>query len=302
MMKPIKAPCKRNLMISRPSNYPSLTHRRTSALVITFSLIVIVSLSSCARKPWRDPLNDTEKFAVLKTLNKIRDNEALRSNCIDADLNIFFTSHLKNRAISGYVQIMQPSFLKFIVSNPFGQPLFAFTTDGSGFNQIDTTHQQFMDGDLEAIGRIYDTPPFVYNRPWGKWLTARLPDSDLITAIREDAEGRGSWVTIINQDETGTSDGTESPAQHLLLDTDNTRILRRIFTTGKGDIEAELSYSDWTPENAWQPGKITIEGLDYGSRIVIEFSAISDMEYCTTGDFQLRQPAGYVHTPIWRQL
>lgn len=89
MMKPIKAPCKRNLMISRPSNYPSLTRRRTPALVITFSLIVIVSLSSCARKPWRDPLNDTERFAVLKTLNEIRNNEALRSNCIDADLNIF---------------------------------------------------------------------------------------------------------------------------------------------------------------------------------------------------------------------
>lgn len=285
-----------------PSNCPNNSYTKTSVPLVIFSLVIVVSLTSCARKPWRESLQDSERLAVTKALNDIREGETSRSNCVDADLNIFFTSHLKNRAVSGYVQIMQPSYLKFIVSNPLGQPLFAFTTDGSQFNQLDTSQQQFLDGDLQAFARIYDTPAFVYNRSWGKWLTARLPESELITEIRFDSEERGSWVTIVDQNKINTDNHQKTATEHLLIDSDNSRLLSRIFTTESGDIEAELTYSDWSPENRWQPGKITIEGLDYGSKIVLDFTDVSDLEYCRTADFQLRRPTGYQHIPVWENL
>lgn len=288
-------------MIFLPSNCKNQHLKKSSTPLILFSLAIIVSLSGCAQKPWRDSLNDSDRLAVLKTLHYIRNSQASRSSCIDADLNIFFTSHFKKRAISGYVQIMQPSLLKFIVSNPFGQPLFAFTTDGSQFNQIDTAQQQFMDGDLETFARIYDSPPFMYNRPWGKWLTARLPDSEFITDIRKDSSDRGSWVTIVNQAkiEADEPQPTAAAAEHVLIDIDNRRLLGRIFTGRGGDIEAEITYSDWSTDNNWQPGKITLEGLDYGSRIVLELTEMSNMGYCSATDFRLRKPAGYTYTPVW---
>lgn len=282
--------------MSLPTSNNTLSSRNTICQLLILSSAALF-ISGCATKPWRGSLTDAQREAVLIALDDMRDSEKKRSTCFDADVNIFFTSHLKNRALSGYIQIMQPSWLKFITSNPFGQPLFAFTSDGNDFYYIDTTSRVFMDGNVELFGNKHDSPPFVYKQPWGNWLTGRLPDSDVITGIREDREARGIWVSfakILPENDQSKGKGTE----HILLDVTQRRMLSRVYTNESESVEAEIAYSQWREDSPWQPENISISRLGYGGRLVIDFSALQDMHHCSEKDFRLKKPAGYYYSSM----
>jgi hypothetical protein len=280
----------------------SLIDHLYRSTIILFGIAVTLSFSACARKPWREPLADDGRKTVLQVINEMHELDAARSNCIDSDVNIFFTSHVKNRAVSGYLQLLQPDSVKFVSSNPFGQPLFAFVSTGSFFQFVNTLEQYFMDGGLYEFARIYDIPPFAISSSWGQWLTARLPETSDIIDIRRDSADRGFWVSINTQTGTQENESEQKRTEHILIDSENKLLLSRIFTGPQGRTEAEISYSDWlnhtSNEDNRQPGMITISGLDYGGEIVLKFSALQPMEGCIINDFSLQRPRGYQYQAL----
>lgn len=290
-------------MISRPP--ATLLGRQGSQLrmlMLCALLTLMATAAGCAKKPWRQPIAEDRQALVLQVIDEMRQEETRRSGCIDSDVDLFFTSRMKNRAISGYLRLMQPTSIKFISSNPLGQPLIAFASNGSGMQFVNTFEQYFMDGDLAAFAELYEIPAIAYTSSWGKWLTGRLPEATAITAIRQDESNRGFWVSFAAKAESGSGKAADPVVEHLLIDLDNRLLLGRIFTDSKGGIEARISYSDWLrggPEQlSRQPGRITITELDYGAEIVVKFSALEPMEYCSGKDFNLSRPAGYRHAPV----
>ncbi len=295
-----KVPCKRNSMNSRKTD--SLIDHCSRSAIVAIGIAVTLSFSACARKPWREPLADDGRRAVLQVVEEMRQLDAGRSNCIDSDVNIFFTSHVKNRAASGYIQLLQPNSIKFVSSNPFGQPLFAFVSTGSSFQFVNTMEQYFMDGGLYEFARLYDVPAFAVASSWGQWLTGRIPETTNIINIRRDSSNRGVWVSIIPQTASEDTEGKPGKVEHLLVDIENKLLLNRFFTDRHGGTEAEIRYSDWlndtmTGDNR-QPGIIKISGLDYGGEIVLKFSALQSLEGCISNDFYLQRPKGYQYQPL----
>lgn len=287
-------------MNSRLKAFFTEAHRSTILLAI--ALTVLVSVAGCARKPWREPLAEDNRKVILEVMDEMRQAETQRSNCIDSDINVFFTSHVKNRAISGYVQLMQPAFIKFVSSNPFGQPLFAFVSDGQRVQLVNTFEQLFTDRNLTTFARIYDIPPFIFVSEWGKWLTGRLPAKQPITAIRQDESHHGVWVSLAGNKDAARGQSTGNILEHLLIDPENKRISGRVFTDSNGTIQARIHYSDWLEGNgdnlSRQPGQITVTDLDYGGELVLKFSDLQAMESCSNNDFTLRKPPGYRYDPL----
>lgn len=271
-------------------------------LMFLAMLAVMATAAGCARTPWRQPIAEDRQKLVLQVIDEMRQEEAARSDCIDSDLDLFISSRMKNRAVRGYLQLKQPESIKFITSNPLGQPLLAFTSDGSRVQYVNTFEQFFADGDIAAFAELYEIPAFAYTSSWGKWLTGRLPATSAITAVRQDESDRGFWVSFAGDGEAESGKAGKPAVEHLLIDLDNRTMLGRIFTDSKGGIAARISYSDWLQNSSRhisrQPGKITITDLDYGAEIVLKFSALQPMENCSSKDFNLSKPAGYRYAPV----
>lgn len=271
------------------------------ALLLTGITLLFLS-SGCARKPWGQPVAEDRYSITVKMLAEMRRNETLRSSCIDADINIFFTSTVKNRAINGYVQLMQPASVKFVTSNPLGQPLVAFFSDGHTVQFVNAMDGYFTDGSLESFARVFDIPTVAYTSDWGTWLTARLPRAIEVTEVREDENNRGFWIGFTDKARKEMGMPNRPIVEHVLIDTDRRIVLERAFTNTKGSIKARISYEDLLPETAegqpLQPAKITISGLDYSGKLVLEFSALQAVESCRPGNFQVTRPAGYRYQPL----
>jgi len=273
------------------------------AQVLLFAGLAILSLSwGCARKPWGEPIAGDRYSATIAMLEEMRIAETKRSACIDADVNIFLTSTVKNRAVSGYVQLMQPSSVKFVSSNPLGQPLVAFVSDGKTVQFVNTIDGYFTDGTLASFAKTFDIPKVASESDWGTWLTGRLPRGTTVTEIREDEKQRGIWIGVADHAVKKGSDIGGVIREHVLIDPEKRVVLERAFTNTNGAIDARVSYADLLPETAvatpLQPGTITISGLDYSGKLVLEFSALQAMENCRTSGFTLQRPPGYTYQPL----
>lgn len=266
------------------------------------SLAVMALSSGCARLPWKQPLDAGRQAAVRQVIDEMRRAETSRSACIDADLKIFFTSTVANRAISGYMQLMQPAQIKFVTSNPLGQPLVIFVSDGERVQFVNTMQTLFTEGNLTDFARAYELPSLAFASDWSRWLTGRLPEALEITDLREDLQGRGIWISVAD----GTADGRHGTVdfhEHLLVDPTRRLVIGRMFTDrSDNSIEATISYGDWLAERSGgepvQPGTITITDLDYSGRLELAFSALQAADQCRPASFELRQPPGYQYQPL----
>lgn len=265
-------------------------------------LAALVSLSGCARKPWRAPVTDNTQALAIATMEDIRFQEEQRATCYDAKVQAFFTSHIRNQAVSGYTQFMQPDSVKFISSNPLGQPIFAFVSIGKSFQLVNTLEQLFTQGDLSALATYYSLPPIARSSNWTNWLTGHLPVNATITDIREDKDRRGVWVSTLENKQKQDASKEDILSEHLLIDIENRRLATRIITDQADATQVRISYSGWVGEEQGQlaglPGKITLTELDYGGKLVLNMSELQTMSYCNGKDFTLRQPPGYRYKPL----
>lgn len=141
---------------------------------------------------------------------------------------------------------------------------------------------------MRSFALRHNLPEEILNGSWGEWITGRsLRPSTLITAVHEDRNARGLWISFRND--------TSEPAglSHLLLEPAGRIPIARIVENGAGKIIAEVTYGDWLVEGECrQPLEINISGLDFGTDIRLKLSNVRLTS--TIEKFALPVPPGYV--------
>ena len=251
----------------------------------------ILLQSGCARKPWREPLSEAALPEARQLIAEIQKRDATCAPCLDTEAKIFLRSRLQNRAVSGYLQIKQPSFIKFIVSNPFGQPLLAFASDGVNFQKVSTPDSLYMNGHVLSFVLKNDLPIALVNGQWGAWLTGRLGGNALNSKkIQEDEHKRGFWFTTEYQTPAGKYH------EHLLVNPQTKTLLGRILTDQKENVLADVLYTGRRDvAGCSQPESIKITQLDFNSEIEMSLTDIQKVDGCTAGDFSLKRPEDFTH-------
>ena len=233
-------------------------------------LLATLMLSGCAGKPWTTPLAG-ERFEQTSQLidTLLHENQSCGQS-LDGDLALFYADPLEKRALNGYLQFSLPGSYKFVVANPFGQTIFAVAGDQKIYKTVIVPEKKYIEGGLQSFGLRHKLPAEIINGSWGEWLTARNQHpSSTITAIHEDKDARGLWVSFRHN--------KNEPAgmSHLLLEPVDKTLLARILENSEGEIVAEITYADWiTLGECRQPREITISGLDYGVDIRLKLSNV----------------------------
>ena len=252
-------------------------------------LLLMFLLAGCAGKPWTTQVTDQEGLHVRQIFEEIQERDASCFCCLDAKVSFFWDGPGEDRSISGFLQLMLPSSVKFVVTNPLGQPLYAIVSDGHDFQSINTVLRQHTNGEISDLMREYSIPASLLSDDWGYWLIGRLHEQGAsIEAIRQDEAGRGVWITMRYPAE-------EALAQsHLLLQPETKKLLTRILVDQQGKTIATLSYEYGAARGDCVPvSRLTITELPYGSRLRVEFSEVLTEQVFSPARFRLKVPPGY---------
>ncbi len=250
-------------------------------------LAVVFALAGCAVKPWTTQLEGDRYNEASLLMDTLAAENLACGKTLEGDLGLVYTSALDKKALNGFLEFSQPSAYKFVVTNPFGQPLFAAAGDHLSYQAINVPERLYMAGSMQSFSLRHKLPLEFLSKSWGEWIMARnIHPSSSIISIYEDREGRGLWITYRH-------DENESAGQsHLLVDPAAKKIMARILEDGKGETVAEITYADWQDQGKCrQPMEVTISGLKYGTEIRLKFVGVtlSDEEK----RFQLPVPRGY---------
>jgi hypothetical protein len=248
-------------------------------------LVASFFLAGCATKPWLEPLGSSETESTLQLVDALVARDAVCGKTLEGDLDLFYQTPLEKKALSGFLQFSMPSSYKFVVSNPFGQPILAVAGDQESFQAINVGNQSYLAGSLSSFGLRNNISSSLLQSDWSFLLTGRnLFPSQTITKIYEDRNQRGIWLTSKPKNKTRS--------YHLLLDRDQEVVVACVLENDSGDTVAEIHYDNWvTLGGCRQPLDITISGLDYGTEVQIKLSNVSTSDERKT--YTLQPPPGY---------
>lgn len=251
-----------------------------------YLLFLLIFLSGCATKPWKDPLSEERQDSAAELLDNLAIRDQQCKETLEADLALFYRSPIEKKAIEGYFKFSLPNSYKFVITNPLGQMVWAVAGNNKSYQILNPLHHQYTAGNLDSFGIKNKIPSFFMDGPWSDWITARNRfRSEQVEMIREDKKGRGIWFSMPKTPLTGNT-------EHLLLDPQQSLIVMRLVTNSNGSILARMSYSDFILiDQCYQPAQVEISGLDYGTEIKLNFSRIALEEERQT--FKLPVPPGY---------
>lgn len=251
---------------------PRNNQRPLSSIHIAILATLLVALVSggCARKPWGDPFQEDAFEAAKAEISGFIEGAQTCGDTVATDLSIFYDDPLGRKAMKGYLEFSLPKSFKFIVTNPFGQPLLAVSANTKTFEVIITRDSQFIAGSLESYALRHDLPVEFVQGDWGAWFTGRsLNSASDIQEIREDLEGRGLWVKF------RSNSPVEGPGS-VLFDRESGAPLIRFIENKQGKKIATITYRSWTKidDSCSQPAEIEVSDLGYGTTIKLELSEI----------------------------
>lgn len=215
--------------------------------LIFFLLITLPVLQGCATHMQTYPASQHEeqitRAAFERYLKKYEDE---CSCCIDAEVDVrlsvsgWFNDHTAN--LSGYLQAMEPGFIKFVALNPLGQPILVLSTNGIIFKSFNILEGKAYIGSAESETFRKFAPPGFEPQFFYYWLSGRQPPGAIeILDVRRDRMQNAYWLKIRYEDSGQNS--------LVLFDPETLVVLKQIFINGKGDHVAELSYEEFRAEH-----------------------------------------------------
>ncbi|KAF0188587.1 MAG: hypothetical protein FD168_1700 [Desulfobulbaceae bacterium] len=251
--------------------------------------LLMLLLAGCAGRPWTAPVTDQEGLHIRKIFEEMQQRDAACFSCMDAKVSLFWDGPGEDRSVSGFLQLMLPSSVKFVVTNPLGQPLYAMVSNGSNFQSINTALRQHTSGEISALMQQYSIPAPLLSDHWGYWLMGRLHEQGAsIDAIHQDESGRGVWITMRYPNEKTLAQS------HLLVQLETKKLLSRILVDQQGGTIATLSYDHGTaPGDCLPVSTLTMTGLPYGSKLSVEFTEVLMDKVFSVSWFRLKVPPDY---------
>ncbi len=259
--------------------------------LLLFPALLCILLSGCAGKRWTEPLVEEELSGVAKIITAMQQKERECADSLDADGLIFWKSPLNDLGVEGYIQLLAPSFLKFVVTNPLGQPVYAFASDGSGFQILHPRQYRHIRGNIRSLAVRKEVPQILVQGDWFAYFTGRLPAAPLKTAeVHRDASEMGIWLRIFPDDSEKTPESAWVHVDPLQM-----RVLGYLFLDSGGETLAEIVYGEQEgrSSNCKPKNEITITGLPWGSELTIQLKNIATGGRFSEKDFALPVPPGY---------
>lgn len=265
-------------------------------IVVLNCLLLCLLCTSCAQKRWTDALSNEENSVMEQLVAAMQEREQQCSQSFDADMRLFWKNPLKSRAVEGYLQMLSPSSMKFVVSNPLGQPVFAFSSNGKTFQILQPRQQTHIRGSVRSLALRNRMPLIMTQGDWFAYMTSRLPVRKLIIVeTTQDRDSDTVWLRIANTDVQKT-DGLI----YLHLDPQKEEVLGYLFLDNAGETLAEISYPGRKEGNRDCPvqTEITVDELPWGAKIRIKLENIASADFLKEQDFPLPVPAGF-NTQVW---
>ena len=214
--------------------------------------VFLLLLQGCARPVLQTlPASEDEiQFAASAfTSYKILQDEC--ACCLDAEAEAalsvsgWFSNHTGK--LSGYLQAMEPGYIKFVALNPLGQPFLILLTNGKNFKSVNVLEGKAYLGSVYSETFKKFVPPgfdpgFSYY-----WLTGRLEPGDVeILKVRRDRKQKGYWLQIRYE-----QSGTESM---ILFNPEESVVLRQIVMSASGDYLVDLMYGEYQARHMKEKG------------------------------------------------
>ncbi|MFH1218098.1 MAG: hypothetical protein V1706_16515 [Pseudomonadota bacterium] len=256
---------------------------RTLAAVLV--CLFLITVGGCARLPGTVTIPAGEKAEVIALFQDMVARQMDCPCCIDAEATVSFSSIWQKGSLSGYLQAMTPSYLKFVGINPFGQPLAIFVTDGELFRYVAVPATKEYSGNVAGTTYARYAPEGFLPRHGFYWLIGRLyPGEMKILDVGHDEEGNGYWFTL------NYANGTTS----LVLFAETQGVLRRhIVLDENGKRIFNVLYDDYSPGLCPMPGKITVTSLVHNSSMELRLSGRLPDASFTGEDFQYEAPPSF---------
>ncbi len=249
-------------------------------------LLALFILGGCTPRPWSNSTTALQEESGRRLAVALYNQQHLCPPCLAADIKAIAENSFGRRGAQGYMELMVPHAFKFIVSNPLGQPLFAFAGDEKSAQLINTTERLATEGTLEEFCNAFELPKSLASSNWPLWLTARIPE-EFPVAVKADRKKRGLWLFF-----SASKDQNE---ECLLVTPEKKQLLTRIIKEKERTIlRLDYSYSQQNPAQPCpQPTDIVLSGLDFGTTATITISRPEHPTDCRIKRFQLPVPNGY---------
>lgn len=269
---------------------------KVNATLILHCFLLCLLCTSCAQKRWSETLSDDENGAMEQLIAAMQEREQLCPQSFDAEMRLFWKNPVASRAVEGYVQLLSPSSMKFIVSNPLGQPVFVFSGNGKSFQILQPTRQTHMRGGVRSLAIRYHMPLIITQENWFAYMTSRLPVNKLtILETNQDRDSNTVWLRFVDTSRKETNGWT-----YLHLDQEKEEVLGYLFLDDEGETLAEISYPGKKEGSAHCPvqTEVTVSKLPWDAEIRIQLEDIASATQLNESDFPLPVPAGF-NTQIW---
>ena len=255
---------------------------------LILSVVIFLTLCSCARTPWTSLVEGESKNVIETSYMNFTASQEVCSSSWDAEVDISWTSSVRNFSFSGYIQLLEPAYLKFVVPNPLGQPIRIVITNGSIYRDIDTVEKLIVSGNIRSWALRHELPLNLVNGTWLDWIGGRSSTPvEQIREIRLDSKNRGAWLSI------GRAD-SEANQEYILFDWQNGIIIERILLDDSDRTFATLAYAEWQElDQCLYPATLSIDGLPLGGKIGLRFTEIRPSEF-KPADMDYRDPCDLI--------
>ncbi len=255
------------------------------AAAVVSLLFLLVAAAGCARLPATVDIPARERVAVMARFQDMVAGQMACPCCIDAEATVSFLSIWQKGSLSGYLQAMTPSFVKFVGLNPFGQPLAVFVTDGAFFRFVSVPESREYSGKVAGTTYARYAPEGFLPEHGFYWLIGRLyPGEMKIVEVRHDEEKIGYWFSIKYGNGTTSmvlfDDKEGVLRRHIVLDADE----KRIFN---------VLYDDYTSGKCPMPGKVTVTSLIHNSTMELRLQGWLPDASFTGEDFHYEAPPSF---------
>ncbi len=251
--------------------------------------VILFFLAGCAGKPWSGKFKEDQvKTYKDMVAGEIKAEDSCPST-LDAEVTVNWKTAVDTKTFDGYLQLQLPSSLKFVTTNPLGQPVFALVSDGETYSSVNTISQQYISGSLFSLALRNNIPEQLLTGNWGIWFSGRIAAATgEIADVRKDSAGRGLWVMV--QNPKNKLKGKE----YILVDSAKKRPLLRVLTDGDDDTIAQIKYGAWQNSGKCiQPTSFNVTDLPLGAEINMHLSDIITDKVFSKNNFILRPPPGY---------
>lgn len=254
-------------------------------------LLITILLSGCAKTRWSTPLPEEDLTAVDTILSTMQDEQESCTDTLEADAKVTWKTPLEESGVMGYLQLLSPSSMKYIITNPLGMMVYAFSSNGKTFQILDTIQRQHIRGNVRNLVIRHRLPLIFAEGEWFNYLTGRLPpDRQKVSEAFKDTENQTIWIRFSKKE-----GGTSTAGKWIHIDPEKHKLLSYLFLDTNGETLAEVSYGKQMEAkgSCMPPTEVHITNLPWDSEIKVILNDIATDTHYDESVFKLPVPTGY---------